>query len=258
MGTVDNRITEFTKSLGFFSGLPEADMKAFLDAAVVRDYKKGDAIFHQGDAAQYLFVMLSGWVKLTRSTVEGEEALLSLFTRGDVFAEAALFHGANYSLSAHAAEQARVLTVPAAVLKARAAKNPDIMNRMLASQSREIQNLQRQAEQALFMRAPQRVACLLLQLSSHMIGTGGTFTFPFDKALAAARLGMTPETFSRALVQLKPYGVVTQGPEISIDSFQKLNEYSCGHCTATPADCKGCRAACPLKGISEKKRVGTY
>jgi CRP-like cAMP-binding protein len=255
MGIVDNRIAEFTQSLTFFSGLPGADMQALLDAAVVRDYKKGEAIFHQGDSAEFLFVMLSGWVKLTRSTVEGEEALLSLFTRGDVFAEAALFHGAAYSLSAHAAEDARVLAVPADILKGRAAKNPDIMRRMLASQSREIQSLQRQAEQMVIMKAPQRVACLLLQLSSHMVGKGGTFTFPFDKSIAAARLGMTPETFSRALAQLKPLGVATRGSEINIDSFAKLTEFSCGHCTATPADCRGCRAACPLKAFRDKKRA---
>lgn len=255
MGIVDNRIAEFTKSLTFFAGLPEQDMTAFLDGALIRDYKKGDAIFHQGDAAEYLFVMLSGWVKLTRSTAEGEEALLSLFTRGDVFAEAALFHGAAYSLTAQAAEDARVLAIPAAVLKSRATSNPDIMSRMLASQSREIQNLQRQAEQMVIMKAPQRVACLLLQLSSHMIGKGGTFTFPYDKSLAAARLGMTPETFSRALAQLKPLGVVTSGPEIAIDSFAKLTEYSCGHCTGSPMDCRGCRAECPLRPFGERKRA---
>jgi CRP/FNR family transcriptional regulator, dissimilatory nitrate respiration regulator len=257
MGNVDNRISEFLRSLTFFSGLPEADMRAFLDTATVRDYKKGETLFHQGDAAEYLFVIISGWAKLSRSTAEGEEAMVALFTRGDVFAEAALFQGSVYPLSAYAAEDARVLAIPGAVLKGRAQKNPDITVRMLASLSREIQNLQRQNEQMAIMSAPQRVSCLLLQLSSHMIGNGGTMMFPYDKSLAAARLGMTPETFSRALAQLRPYGVTTSGPEIRIESFARLTEYSCGHCTALPGECKGCRvsASCPLKNLKEQKRV---
>jgi len=107
------------------------------------------------------------------------------------------------------------------------------------------------------MSAPQRVSCLLLQLSGHMIGNGGTLTFPYDKSLAATRLGMKPETFSRALAQLKPYGVTAKGPEITIESFTRLTEFSCGHCTALPGECRGCRSAtaCLFKNLNDQKRV---
>lgn len=257
MGAVDNRTAEFLQGLTFFAGLPSADMEAFLGAATVRDYKKGEALFHQGDAAESLFIVVSGWVKQFRNTAEGEQAMVLLFSRGEVFAEATIFPGSVYSLSAEAAEDARVLAIPGAVLRSRAMKNPDITGRMMASLSREIQNLQRQTEQMAIMTAPQRVSCLLLQLSSHMIGKGGTLTFPYDKSLAAARLGMTPETFSRALMQLKPHGVTTRGPEITIDSFSRLTEFSCGHCTALPGECRGCRLAdtCALKALTGKKQA---
>lgn len=255
MGTPDNRITDFMRKLTFFSGLKEADMKAFMDAANVRECKKGEGLFYQGDVAESFFVIISGWVKLYRTTPEGEEALVGIFTRGDVFSEAALFGDSIYPLSAQAIEETRVLTIPGKVLKSRAQNNPDIAARMLASLSQEMQKVQRQNEQMAIMTAPQRVSCLLLQLSTDMIGKGGTFTFPYDKALAAARLGMKPETFSRALSQLAPYGVKTRGTEISIGSFAKLAEYSCGHCTALPGECKGCRAsaACPLKNLKMPK-----
>lgn len=248
MGTIDNRTVEFMKNLTFFSGLPEADMHAFVDAAVARHHDKGAAIFHQGDTAESFFVIISGWVKLFRTTPEGEEALVGLFTRGDVFGEAALFEGSLYPLSAEAAESAHILAIPSKTLKTRAQKNPDITVRMLASLSAEMQNLQRQNEQMAIMTAPQRVACLLLQLSSGLTGKGGTMSFPYDKSLAAARLGMKPETFSRALAQLKPVGVTVKGPEFKIDCFDKLIDFSCGHCTATPGECKGCRSSadCPL------------
>lgn len=251
MGAIDNRTVEFMKNLTFFSGLPEADMHAFVDAATVRHHEKGTGIFHQGDTAESFFVIISGWVKLFRTTPEGEEALVGLFTRGDVFGEAALFQGSLYPLSAEAAETAHILTIPCKTLKARAQKNPDITTRILASLSSEMKNLQRQNEQMAIMTAPQRVACLLLQLSAHIIGKGGTMTFPYDKSLAAARLGMKPETFSRALAQLKPVGITVKGSEIKIDSFAKLVEFSCGHCTALPGECKGCRVAatCPLKNM---------
>lgn len=249
MSAVDNRTAEFLQSLSFFSKLPAVDMGVFLDAAHIRTHDKGSGLFHQGDSADSFFVIMSGWVKLFRTTPEGEEALVGIFTRGDVFGEAALFPGSVYPVSAAAVEETRILAIPAAVLKARAQKNPDITVRMLASLTREMQNLQRQNEQMAIMSTTQRVACLLLQLSSHLVGKGGVMVFPYDKALAAARLGMTPETFSRALAQLKAVGVSVKGAEVGIDSFEKLAAYSCGHCTAQPHECRGCYllAACAAK-----------
>jgi CRP-like cAMP-binding protein len=255
MGIIDNRTVEFMKNLSFFAGLPQADMDNFIKASSVRQHDKGTGIFHQGDNAESFFVIISGWVKLYRNTAEGEEALVGLLGRGDVFGEAALFNGSTYPVEAQAAEETKILIIPGTILKSRVQKNPDIATRLLASLSREMQNLQRMNEQMAHMGAPQRVACLLLQLSSHMIGEGGTMTFPYDKALAAARLGMKPETFSRALSQLKPYGVIIRGPEVEIRSFAKLVEYSCSHCTALPGECRGCRVACPLKGLKSRYQV---
>ena len=254
---LDNRTADFMKNLTFFSGLPKTDTDAFMETASVQHYPKGTRIFHQGDKAESFFVVISGWVRLFRNTVEGDEAFVGLFTRGDVFAEAALFTGGSYPFSADAAEETRILMIPGSVLKNRSRLNPDITARTLASMSREMENLQRQNEQMSIMSTSQRVACLLLQLSSHMAGTGGTFTFPYDKLLAAARLGMKPETFSRSLAQLRPYGVTTKGTEIKIESFTQLTEYSCGNCTALPGACKACRSAetCPLKDLKGKSHA---
>lgn len=255
MGILDNRTADFMQNLTFFKDLPKADMEAFMESACVQHYPKGAGIFHQGDKAESFFIVISGWVHLFRNTVEGDEAFVGLFTRGDVFAEAALFTDGNYPFSADAAEETRILVIPGHVLKARARNNPDITTRTLASMSREMENLQRQNEQMSIMTTSQRVACLLLQLSAHMLGTGGTFTFPYDKLLAAARLGMKPETFSRALAQLKPYGVTSKGTEVTIDSFARLAQHSCGNCTAQPGDCRGCRlaTACAAMKIQNMK-----
>ena len=124
----------------------------------------------------------------------------------------------------------------------------------MKSMSREMHKLELENEHMILMSAPQRVGCLLLQLSSGMISQGGTFTFPYDKSLAAQRLGMTPETFSRALSKLKPVGVSVNGPEIRVESFHCLAEYSCGHCSAEQEDCKSAaRKSCDESACPDKK-----
>lgn len=235
----EDHIARFMSSLPFFNGLAEADLNSFLDIASIRDYSKGKPLFHQGDRADRLFAVLSGWVKLFRHTAEGDEAVTALFTRGDVFGEAAVFDGGLYPFSAQAAEEARLIEIPASLVKERAKANPEIVTRVMNAMTREMYKLQMENEHMVVMSAPQRVGCLLLQLSSGMTGKGGTLTFPYDKALAAHRLGMKPETFSRALSQLKVAGVTSKGTEIHIESFQCLSGYVCGHCSAEREDCCG-------------------
>lgn len=105
-------------------------------------------------------------------------------------------------------------------------------------------------EHLALMSASQRVGCLLLQMSSGMLGKGGTFAFPYDKALAASRLTMKPETFSRALAQLKDAGVSVKGPEVTMESFAALVEFCCGDCSAMPGECCGSRSSCDNKSCS--------
>lgn len=241
MATIDDRTELFLRSLPFFKDLAEGDVKAFFQGATFQDAPKGKSLLLVGDKADRFFVILSGWVKLYRSTAEGDEAVLAIFTRGDVFGEAAIFEDASYPFSAQTAEDARLMEIPASLLRERSKHNPDIMNRIMASMSREMSKLQRENEHLAIMTAPQRVGCLLLQISSGMMGKGGTFPFPYDKSLAAARLGMKAETFSRALGQLKPYGVNVRGSEITIDSFHCLIQYVCGHCSSQNGECRGSR-----------------
>ncbi len=149
-----------------------------------------------------MYVVKKGWVKLFRQTPDGEQAVLGLFTRGDVFGEASIFTKAGYTCTAEAAEESRVIEIPGTVLRDKARDNHEIMARVMNAMSAEIRNLQLENEHLALMSAPQRVGCLLLQLSAGIQGEGGILTFPYDKSLAAARLGMKPETFSRSLTLL--------------------------------------------------------
>ena len=69
--------------------------------------------FFQEERAESFFVVLNGWVKLSRETVEGDEYVIGMFSRGESFAEAAIFDSGRFPVTAEAVEPARVLVVPA-------------------------------------------------------------------------------------------------------------------------------------------------
>ncbi len=234
----DGQTRQFLRDLPFFAGLPEAVFSNLMNAATVRDYPKNKPIFYHGDRADRFFSVLGGWVKAFRNTEQGDESIMALFTRGDTFGEAAAFSNAEYPFSAQAAGEARLIEIPASLIRNKESADSDIMRHVMHSMSREIRKLQIENEHMAIMSASQRVGCLLLQLTSRIEGHGGSFVFPYDKSLAAARLGMTAETFSRSLAQLKSMSVHGDGTETTIGSFRCLAEHCCRNCSAELTDCK--------------------
>lgn len=200
--------------------------------------KKGENICLQGDAAAHFYIVRQGWIKATRPTAAGEEAIAALYTIGD----SGLAGGAQYNFTATAAEDSDLLEIPAATLARRATEDKELLSAITAAMVREMHKLQMENEHLTIMSAAQRVGCLLLQLSSGMLGNGGTYTMPYDKSLAAGRLGMSAETLSRALAQLKPAGVAVKGPEVAIDSFERLAKFCCDHCSAQTSECRSARS----------------
>lgn len=235
---LDGQILSFLQALPFFRGLPDAARAGLTGTSVLRPYARGTALFRDADAADRFFIVCEGWIKLSRMTGEGEESVIGLYTRGDIFGESAIFGEGAFSGTATAAADSIVIEIPAPSLRATVRDFPEVMTRITQAMAREMHKVQMEYEHIAIMSAPQRVGCLLLQLSAGLPGKGASFAFPYDKGLAAARLGMTPETFSRALAQLKPMGVTVKGSDITIDSFACLSSFCCGHCSAGAAPCR--------------------
>jgi CRP/FNR family transcriptional regulator, dissimilatory nitrate respiration regulator len=71
-----------------FRNLPENLALGLIEPAVVKNFARGEAIFLQGDPADFIGVVLDGWVKLFRVKPNGAEAVIGVFTRGNSFGEA--------------------------------------------------------------------------------------------------------------------------------------------------------------------------
>ena len=73
-----------------------------------------------------------------------------------------------------------------------------------------------QLEQMKRLTAPQRLADFLLTLCPNEEGPC-EIKLPYEKSLIASRLGMKPESLSRALAKLKPLGVTVIREDIVVD-----------------------------------------
>jgi len=225
-GLTDGDI-ELLKRLPMFAGMETDVLRTLLAAAWVQSFPRNTTLFLQGDMASRFYVVLDGWAKLFRTSEDGDETVIGVFPRGESFAEAAIFDKATYPVTAATVEAARLLVIPAAPFIRELSEHGDYALRMLASLSRHTRRLVRQVEQLTLKSSTERVADYLLKLCQQETGAA-VVQLPLDKALIAGRLGMQPETLSRSLAKLRPLGIVSKGPVVSIADIAALRATSNG------------------------------
>lgn len=204
-----------------FAGLPQAELRTMLVNCSVRSCSEHTTLFAQGEEADCFYIVLDGWVKLYRLCEDGQEVVISIISRGESFAEAAIFDNNIYPVSAMTVTDSRLLVVNADSLIKKLRENIDLAFNMLGSLSRRMRMTITTLHQLSAMSSTERVADFLLELCNGAKGEV-VLNLPIDKSLIAARLGMQPETFSRSLAKLKSHGVTTAGGEITIDDVAAL------------------------------------
>src|SRR5262249_59868131 len=102
-------------------------------------------------------------------------------------------------------------------------ESPDIALAMIASTSQHLHHLVQQVEQLKARTGVQRVAEFLVSLCPVSHGSC-VIALPYDKVLIAARLGLKPESLSRAFAKLKSLGVSVHASHVAIKDIAKLHQ----------------------------------
>jgi len=206
------------------ASMPEDLAERILAQSEIRPFARGNAIFHQGDSAKCLYVVLEGQIKLFRLSQNGSEAVVEVITKGRGFAEAPAFQESEYPVSAMAATDSRVLQIRASLLLSMMRERPELCTAILATTFKHLHALTAQIEQLKVQTGTQRVAAFLLNLCSVDRGAC-TVTLPYDKVLIAGRLGLTPESLSRAFARLREVGVAIKDSQAAISEVRQLRAY---------------------------------
>lgn len=204
-----------------FASLPAEVTNRLLDTAHVRRLSRGQTLFHHGDTAHAIHIVTEGWVKLYRIAPSGTEAVVGVMTRGQSFGEPIALRRAAYPVSAEATTAVEVLAVPAQAFLDLLQAHPETAISVLAATFLHLQGLVEQIEQLKARSGAQRVAEFLLDLCPEAADCA-TVTLPYDKALIAGRLGMKPESLSRAFIRLRDCGVRVNQTNATIASVPVL------------------------------------
>ena len=222
---MDKTEWDLIKSAPLFDGVPDEAVTRLIGNRGAREYDKGTILFEQATPADAFYFILDGWVKIYRISPRGSETIVGVFTRGQSFAEAAIFDGAQYPVFAEVIVPSRLLCIDAKNFRRLVHEEPDLALAMLASCSKHLKYLVEQLEQIKRLSAPRRIAHFLIGLCQSTDGTC-TVTLPYEKSLIAKRLGMQPESFSRAMLKLRDIGVTMEREKVSISDVSRLTNFA--------------------------------
>lgn len=209
-----------------FSELDDETLRYFIEGSQSHTYNKDQEIFALGDPADALCFICEGWVRLYRMNRNGGEITINVFGPHESFGEAAVFsRQRRYPVNAQAADRTVLLHIPRQLFIDRMQSNRDFSLQLLCSVSSRYRMLVQQLEQITVRTPPQHLGTFLLHLCPMVKNGPAEISLPYEKALIARRLNIEPETFSRAIKKLEPFGVTVSGRMVSIADIEKLRTY---------------------------------
>ena len=105
------RVADAVRTVPMFRGLPPDAQKHIAGLASLRDYRRGEHLWHEGDAPEWFTIVLRGRVKVVK---EGESAdvIYELFGEGEPVGAIAVYNFMPYPAAAVALEPTTLLVLP--------------------------------------------------------------------------------------------------------------------------------------------------
>lgn len=203
------RVGNVLSQLSHFSNLPAEIQQAIAASATHRHFDAGQVIYVEGEPAEFVYILESGWVKATRMTREGREQAMMFLRPVEVFGDIAVFTGTTYPGTVVALEDVEVWVIPAQTLLDLLPRHPSLAMAVIRHLGGRVLHYISLVEDLSLRSVEARLAHTLLQNAElhegQLIVPRREWT-TFDEM--AVRLGTVRDVLSRALHTLENEGLL--------------------------------------------------
>lgn len=207
-----------------FAGIQSDALLALLAGSAVTAFPETSLLFSQGDKADRFFLVLDGRVNLFALTDRGDQTIIEVFEKGWTFAEAAMFSSGKFPLNAEVNAGSRLLCIPVGTFLKRLSENRLLAFQMLSALAQRQRHLLNEIAELKSKSPVQRLGGFLLALAGADDGTVGV-RLPVTKTVLASRIGIAPESLSRAIARLRSVGVESRGRDLVITDVAALRRF---------------------------------
>lgn len=225
-----NELLRFVRDTPLFARLTDKSFEPIGRSIRIIDINRGRTLFNQDEPARFFYIVIEGWMKVFRTTPNGSEAVIGIFTRGQSFAEIAALAADNYPANSVAVSDACLAEIPVQPIVEAIAADTQVALVMLSSVSRQVRRLVDEIEQMKGLSGSQRVMEFLVELSPVESGPA-RIQLPYEKSVIARKVGMEAESLSRVFRKLGRYGVRIENEWAAIDDIAVLRHTLAGENT---------------------------
>ncbi len=213
------------KSL-FFTHVTVDELTDICEIKEEKNFVKGDIITKEGEKINEFLYLKEGLVKLSKTTIEGKDQIISFSKPFDFVSLLSVFSSDTYKYSVSAVEDSVVCILDLSVVKLHAKQNAmftmDLMTRVSeATDKIVLDNLEIKRKH---LRG--RVAHVLLYFSNYIYGKD-EFELPVSRREIAEYIGMTTENVIRTLSEFRKDKIIKIfGKDIQIADKKRLENIS--------------------------------
>lgn len=208
-----------------FAGLTEEDFRMLHKPIDQFELKAGDKIYGAGDAAEYMYTIRSGLVKLVQYLPDGTQRIVRLLRASDVVGLEAVLDPA-YKHDAIALHQTEICRYPASAAQELSKTNPKLHHELMARWQQALDEADIWVTELSTGASKHRVSRLLLLLvKGHPSNTCSLFS----REDMGAMLGITTETASRTIAEFKRQRLIVEtSTNVFLCDIDKLKDIGYG------------------------------
>lgn len=215
--TLDNLNTLISKN----NGLEE--LRKAIQERKVRQFKKNQVVYYEGDKGNGLYVVLEGKVKAMKLAEDGRELMTGIYSADNYLGVHAMLSDEPYSDTATALEDSTLCLIPKEQLDDMLSQYPDIAHEFIKLLATDIREKDEQLLQLAYHSVRKRMAEAIVKLQKKH-GTNDE-SFKISRDDLAAMAGMATETVSRTLSDFKDEGLIDKkGSSIIVLDLKKLEK----------------------------------
>lgn len=202
---MESTIQSYISSVIYFRGITSEEITYITNNSVLRTYTANEIIFLEGETAEGLWIVESGYIKIYKLSPDGNEHILHLRGPGKTFNDIGALDGDNNPANAAAlSAKVQVWLVPSEIITQILIQNSQVALNVIRLLAKRVRSLVGQIEDLALYSVIVRLARFLIKQidDSSLSGPGVTRT------VIAAHLNTTPQTISVALRELEATGAI--------------------------------------------------
>lgn len=191
---------------GFLSkGGRERALAGLLEHRTTRRYRRGEAVFREGETVRDVFVLRAGYAKHQKTTSFGKTLIVYVFAPGDLFGYPEAIAQTSYEHDTIALTNLEVDFIPAGLVRERMASDANVADLLIDHLAHGLLDADRHMMQQAYLSVRERCAKALLRADNVF---GNTHPWPMSREELAQWAGTAKETFIRNLTDFRDSGLV--------------------------------------------------